>query len=102
VLKATLATDAVIGAAISPKHGGSAYVLLHHVMGEAAGRKGVWAYVRGGMGAVTQALAARAREKGVTVVENAVVDEINFKYVLLAKKLKSFVALFVLSLCRFV
>lgn len=37
VLKATLATDAVIGAATSPKHSGSAYVLLHHVMGEAAG-----------------------------------------------------------------
>ncbi len=30
----------------------SAYVLLHHVMGEAAGQKGVWAYVEGGMGAI--------------------------------------------------
>ena len=51
ILKATLATDAVIGALVSPNQTGSAYVLLHHVMGEAAGKKGVWAYVQGGMGA---------------------------------------------------
>ena len=51
ILKATLATDAVIGALVSPQQNGSAYVLLHHVMGEAAGKKGVWAYVQGGMGA---------------------------------------------------
>jgi phytoene dehydrogenase-like protein len=50
ILKATLATDAVIGAMVSPRQNGSAYVLLHHVMGEAAGKKGVWAYVEGGMG----------------------------------------------------
>ncbi len=77
VLKATLATDAVIGAAVSPRTGGSAYVLLHHVMGEAAGRKGVWAYVRGGMGAITQALAKRGKEKGVQIIENCVVDGID-------------------------
>eukprot|EP00976_Prorocentrum_cordatum_P008508 169812-Prorocentrum_minimum.AAC.1 len=41
MLKTTLATDAVIGAMTSPDHAGSAYVLLHHVMGEAAGKKGV-------------------------------------------------------------
>ncbi len=78
VLKATLATDAVIGAAISPKHVGSAYVLLHHVMGEAAGKKGVWAYVRGGMGAVTQAMAASVREAGVTIETNATVKRIRY------------------------
>ena len=44
MLKTTLATDAVIGANISPKHNGSSYVLLHHVFGEAAGKPGVWAY----------------------------------------------------------
>lgn len=48
ILKTTLATDAVVGALISPKQIGSAYVLLHHVMGEAAGKKGVWAYVEVG------------------------------------------------------
>ena len=40
-------SDQRIGALTSPKQNGSAYVLLHHVMGEAAGKKGVWAYVEG-------------------------------------------------------
>ena len=40
ILKTTLATDAVIGAVISPKQNGSAYVLLHHVMGESNGVQG--------------------------------------------------------------
>lgn len=40
VLKATLATDSVIGAMLSPYSGGSAYVLLHHVMGGVNGLKG--------------------------------------------------------------
>ena len=43
ILKVTLACDAVIGAMTSPYHAGSGYVLLHHVVGEAAGRQGVWA-----------------------------------------------------------
>lgn len=67
VLKATLATDAVIGAMASPSMPGTAYVLLHHVMGEAGGRRGAWGYVRGGMGALTQALADAARGLGVTI-----------------------------------
>ena len=58
-LKATLATDAIIGAMASPSMPGTAYVLFHHVMGETNGKRGVWAYVRGGMGGLTQALAAR-------------------------------------------
>ncbi|MEM7235684.1 MAG: NAD(P)/FAD-dependent oxidoreductase, partial [Planctomycetota bacterium] len=50
-LKTTLATDAIIGAMASPSSPGTAYVLFHHVMGETNGARGVWAYVRGGMGA---------------------------------------------------
>lgn len=73
ILKTTLATDAVIGAMCSPTHAGSAYVLLHHVMGEAAGRKGVWAYVRGGMGAVSGAIAASAKAHGAEITCNATV-----------------------------
>jgi phytoene dehydrogenase-like protein len=61
-LKGTLATDAVIGAMASPSMPGTAYVLFHHVMGESGGARGVWAYVRGGMGGLTQALAAAARD----------------------------------------
>lgn len=44
ILKGTLASDAVIGANVSPKTPGSGYVLMHHVMGEMLD-KGVWAYV---------------------------------------------------------
>jgi phytoene dehydrogenase-like protein len=66
-LKATLATDAIIGAMASPSMPGTAYVLFHHVMGETAGRRGVWGYVRGGMGGLTQALAAAARDLGADV-----------------------------------
>jgi phytoene dehydrogenase-like protein len=63
-LKATLATDAIIGAMASPSMPGTAYVLFHHVMGETNGKRGVWGYVRGGMGGLTQALAATARDLG--------------------------------------
>jgi len=66
-LKATLATDAVIGAFAAPSMPGTAYVLFHHVMGEANGKRGVWAYVRGGMGGLTQALAAAAKDLGVEI-----------------------------------
>jgi phytoene dehydrogenase-like protein len=76
ILKATLATDSVIGSALSPSSPGSGYVLLHHVMGEAAGKKGVWAYMRGGMGTITKSLAERAVENGVSIVTNTEVERI--------------------------
>ena len=63
-LRATLATDAVIGAFASPSTPGTGYVLFHHVMGSLTGHRGVWAYVRGGMGALSDALAAAARAAG--------------------------------------
>jgi len=66
-LKGTLATDAVIGALASPSMPGTAYVLFHHVMGEAGGKRGVWGYMRGGMGGLTQALASAARDLGVDI-----------------------------------
>jgi phytoene dehydrogenase-like protein len=75
-LKGTLATDAIIGAMASPSMPGTAYVLFHHVMGEAGGARGVWGYVRGGMGGVTQALAAAARDLGVDIRCDAEVTRI--------------------------
>ena len=66
-LKSTLATDAVIGMMASPSMPGTAYVLFHHVMGETDGKRGVWGYVRGGMGGLTQALAASARHLGAEI-----------------------------------
>src|SRR5439155_19822013 len=65
VLRATLATDAVIGAFASPLYPGTAYVLLHHVMGEAGGQRGVWGYVQGGMGALASSLVGACEDLGV-------------------------------------
>jgi phytoene dehydrogenase-like protein len=75
-LKATLATDAIIGAMASPSMPGTGYVLLHHVMGETGGKRGVWGYVRGGMGGLTQALAGAARDLGVDIRCDAEVSRI--------------------------
>lgn len=73
ILKATLATDSVIGAMVSPMQPTSGYVLLHHVMGEADGRQGVWAYVEGGMGALSESIASCCKERGVEIATNATV-----------------------------
>ncbi|XP_078268840.1 LOW QUALITY PROTEIN: pyridine nucleotide-disulfide oxidoreductase domain-containing protein 2 [Rhinoraja longicauda] len=66
-LKATLATDGVIGAMISPHAPGSGYVLLHHVMGELEGIKGAWGYVEGGMGALSNSIARAAMSYGASI-----------------------------------
>jgi len=66
-LKATLATDAVIGAMAAPSMPGTAYVLFHHVMGETNGVRGVWGYVRGGMGGISNAIAGAARAAGAEI-----------------------------------
>jgi phytoene dehydrogenase-like protein len=75
-LKATLATDAIIGAFASPSMPGTAYVLFHHVMGETNGARGVWSYVKGGMGGLTQALARAASDLGVEIRTEAEVRRI--------------------------
>jgi phytoene dehydrogenase-like protein len=76
VLRATLATDAVIGAFASPSYPGTAYVLLHHVMGEAGGQRGVWGYVQGGMGALATALERACHDLGVEIRREATVTRI--------------------------
>lgn len=76
VLKATLATDAIIGAMASPSTPGTGYVLFHHVMGECNGARGVWCYVRGGMGGITKALEAAARKRRAEVRCEAEVRQI--------------------------
>lgn len=75
-LKATLATDAVIGAFAPPSHPGTAYVLFHHVMGECNGVRGVWGYVRGGMGMISQSIASAAKSYGADIRTNAEVGRI--------------------------
>jgi phytoene dehydrogenase-like protein len=75
-LKVTLATDAIIGAMASPSMPGTAYVLFHHVMGECDGVRGVWGYVRGGMGGISNAIASAARAKGAEIRTSAEVAKI--------------------------
>ncbi|XP_067948100.1 pyridine nucleotide-disulfide oxidoreductase domain-containing protein 2-like [Watersipora subatra] len=76
-LKATLATDAIIGATISPSSSGSSYVLLHHVMGELDGRKGAWGYVEGGMGALSEIMATAAKDRGAEIFTSKTVSQIH-------------------------
>ena len=78
-LKVTLALDGVIGANAGPRTPGTAYVLLHHVMGKVDGHRGLWGFVRGGMGAVSGAIASAARAAGVTIRTDADVDHILIK-----------------------
>lgn len=75
-LKVTLATDAVIGAAASPSMPGTAYVLFHHIMGECDGARGVWGYVRGGMGEISNALARSAQSYNAIIRCNSLVGQI--------------------------
>jgi len=66
-VKAVFGFDAVVGSFASPFHPGTAYVLLHHCFGEVNGRRGRWGHAIGGMGAISDALAAEARSLGVEI-----------------------------------
>ncbi|KAM9476416.1 pyridine nucleotide-disulfide oxidoreductase domain-containing protein 2 isoform 2-T2 [Clarias gariepinus] len=66
-LQATLATDSVIGANISPNNPGSGYVLLHHIMGELEKEMGAWGYVEGGMGGVSKSIVNSAHSLGADI-----------------------------------
>ena len=79
VLRATLATDGIIGAFASPSHPGTAYVLLHHVMGEAGGARGVWGYVQGGMGGLANALEGACRDLNVDIRRESPIKRILVK-----------------------
>lgn len=76
VLKATLATDAVIGSTASVHTPGSGYVLLHHVMGETHGDRGIWSYVEGGMGSISLAIGNAAKEAGARIITRAEVKQL--------------------------
>jgi phytoene dehydrogenase-like protein len=74
-VKAVLAYYASIGTFAGPKTPGSAYVIMHHVMGENAGAGG-WGFVQGGMGQITQSIAAAAVEKGATILVDSGVEQV--------------------------
>ena len=76
LVKSLFGFDAVVGNYASPYAAGSAYVMLHHAFGEVNGKKGVWGHAIGGMGAITQAMATAARERGAEIETGAGVSEI--------------------------
>ncbi len=76
LVKALFGFDSVVGHFASPRSPGSAYVLLHHVFGEAAGVQGAWGHAIGGMGAITQAMARACAEMGVDILLDSPVQEI--------------------------
>ena len=75
-IKACFGFDSVVGNFASPYTPGSAYVLLHHVFGEVNGKPGIWGHAIGGMGAITQAMAAEASARGVEISLNAPVAKL--------------------------
>lgn len=79
VLAAMLANDGLVGTYAGPRDPGTAYVLAHHYAGRALGRQGAWGYVRGGMGAISGALAASARHAGAEIRKAAPVLRIGVR-----------------------
>jgi phytoene dehydrogenase-like protein len=75
-IKAAYGFDGIVGNYASPYTPGSAYVLLHHVFGEVNGKKGAWGHAIGGMGAITQAMAKAAAERGVDIRLSSPVREV--------------------------
>ncbi len=75
-IQVTLATDGVIGANGGPRSAGTAYILMHHCMGGVGGKRGLWGFVHGGMGAVSEAIAASARSHGAEIRTNAPVSRL--------------------------
>jgi phytoene dehydrogenase-like protein len=75
-LRGLLSVSGVIGTWAGPRSAGSAYVTLHHHLGDADGQAGAWGFPRGGMGGVTAALAAAARSLGAEIRTGAQVAQI--------------------------
>jgi phytoene dehydrogenase-like protein len=76
VLKATMAASGIIGTFLGVRSPGTAYVLLHHYMGEIDGAFRSWGFARGGTGAISNAIADAAREAGVEIRVEAPVQSI--------------------------
>ncbi len=75
-LKATMSASGIIGTFLGPRSPGTAYVQLHHYMGEIDGAFRAWGFARGGTGAVAESIASAARELGATIRENATVGQV--------------------------
>jgi phytoene dehydrogenase-like protein len=79
VLKATMSASGIIGTFLGVRSPGTAYVLLHHYMGEIDGAFRSWGFARGGTGAISNAIAAAAREVGVEIRTKAGIASIKLQ-----------------------
>jgi len=79
LIATTMATPGIIGTALGVYSPGSAYILLHHVMGDIDGSIGAWGLARGGMGAISDAIAGALQEHGGEIRTNAGVEQIIVK-----------------------
>jgi phytoene dehydrogenase-like protein len=75
-IKALYGFDGIVGSYASPYTPGTAYVLLHHALGEVNGRRGAWGHAIGGMGAITQAMARCCAERAVDIRTGLGVGEV--------------------------
>ena len=75
-VRGVLSVSGVIGTWAGPRSAGTAYVMLHHHVGEAGGHAGAWGFPRGGMGAVATAIADSARGFGATIRTGAEVAKV--------------------------
>jgi phytoene dehydrogenase-like protein len=75
-VKGALATQAIIGAWCGPMTPGSAYVLMHHWIGEVNGHAGAWGWAKGGMGGISAAMARAAEAAGAEIRTDAEVDRV--------------------------
>jgi phytoene dehydrogenase-like protein len=78
-MRGLLSVSGVIGTWAGPRSAGTAYVMLHHHVGEVDGQAGAWGFPRGGMGGVSGALAAAARVFGAQIRTGARVDRIDVR-----------------------
>ena len=78
-VKGAFAFDGIVGNYADTQTPGTAYILMHHAFGEVNGEKGVWGHAIGGMGAITQAMAKSALDKGVQIETNAAVSKVLVK-----------------------
>ncbi len=76
LIKATMASPGIIGTALGVCSPGSSYILLHHVMGDVDGTIGAWGLARGGMGAISDAIAGAVQEHGGEIRTNAGVQRV--------------------------
>jgi len=78
-LKATMSASGIIGTFLGPRSPGTAYVLLHHYMGELDGAMRAWGFAKGGTGSVSESIASAARINGAEIQTNAGVEKVTVR-----------------------